>query len=339
MPEHTAKALAGIVQGDVQGDSAKTVSGVADLKSAQSQHVSFLANQKYIAVARQTQAGVVLVGRDAPLDFHFTQIRVDSPSLAFSKVIALFAPEPLRYSPGIHSTAVVAPNVRLGQGVSVQPHVVIESGAVIGDRTVLGAGSFIGQETVIGEECFIHANVSIRERTRMGNRVIVHCGAVIGSDGFGYEFQGGRHVKIPQVGFVQIDDDVEIGANTTIDRGRFDRTWIQEGSKIDNLVMIAHNVAIGKHAIVVSQTGISGSSSLGNYVTLAGQVGLVGHIHIGDRAVVTAQSGVAKDVPAGEVYSGTHARPLRERLKGEAMVNKLPELVKRIQALEEKLKI
>lgn len=337
MPQYSVEALAEIVQGVVQGDSQLMISGVADLKTAESHQISFLANPKYAPVARNSRAGAILIGDKETASFASTQIRVASPSGAFAKIVALFAPEPVKFTPGIHPTAVISSDAIIGKDVHIGPHVVIESGVKIGDKTVIQAGSYIGLETTIGSECLIYPNVVCRERSVLGNRVILHSGVVIGSDGFGYEFQNGQFVKIPQTGYVQIDDDVEIGSNTTVDRGRFDKTWIQAGCKIDNLVMIAHNVVIGAHSIVVAQVGISGSTTLGKYVTLAGQVGTVGHIHIGDRATVTAKSGVSKDVPSGEVQGGHRARLLQESLKIEALTNRLPEFQERIRALEKEL--
>jgi UDP-3-O-[3-hydroxymyristoyl] glucosamine N-acyltransferase len=239
----------------------------------------------------------------------------------------------------VHPTAIVAPDVTLGEGVSVGPHAVISTGVRLGARCVIGANSFIGEKSVLGDDTRVYPLVTIRERSVIGARVILHSGAVIGSDGFGYDFdpKTGRHTKIAHTGFVQIDDDAEIGANTTIDRGRFGRTHIAEGAKIDNLVQIAHNVTVGAHSIVVSQTGISGSTSLGRYVVLGGQVGLAGHLHIGDRASVAAQSGIGKDVAPGEVVMGHHAVPIREALKLEALTRKLPEIIERLKALEAKL--
>jgi UDP-3-O-[3-hydroxymyristoyl] glucosamine N-acyltransferase len=336
VPEKTAAELAELTGGRIVGDPSRKVAGVCDLKNAQPHHLSFLGNSRYLAAARESRAGVVLVAETDPEDFLFTQIRVVSPSAAFAKAAALFAPEPIQFAPGIHPTAVVAAGAELGPGVSIQPHAVIEPGVRIGARTVIGAGSYIGHESVLGEDCLVYPRVVVRERSKIGNRVILHCGAVVGSDGFGYEFQKGCHVKIPQTGYVQIDDDAEIGANAAIDRGRFDRTWIQAGAKIDNLVQIAHNVIIGRHSIIVAQAGISGSTTLGDYVTIAGQAGIVGHIHIADQATVTAQSGVSKDVPAKTVVAGRHARPLRESLRLEALNARLPEIFERLRKLEEK---
>jgi UDP-3-O-[3-hydroxymyristoyl] glucosamine N-acyltransferase len=324
------------------GDGAESVvTGISDLRSAQPDQVSFLANAKYEPQALASRAVAILVSpKDAPR-FSFTRIVVESPSVAFGKIAALFAPPPLRDEPGIHPSAVIAPDAVIGEDATIQAHAVIAAGVRIGKRTVIGANCFIGEQTSIGDDTRLYPLATIRERSVIGARVIIHSGAVIGSDGFGYDFDSktGRHIKITHTGHVQVDDDVEIGANTTIDRGRFGKTHIGEGVKIDNLVQIAHNVTIGAHSIIVSQTGISGSTSLGRYVTLAGQVGLAGHLNVGDRATITAQSGLNKDVPAGAVLAGRHATPIRESLKVEALMRRLPELVERLKALEEKVRL
>jgi UDP-3-O-[3-hydroxymyristoyl] glucosamine N-acyltransferase len=328
------------VGGEVVGEGAATVvTGISDLRSAQPDQVSFFANAKYEADARASRAAAILISAKDAARLTGTRIVVESPSAAFGKISALFAPAPPRDEPGVHPTAIIAPDAVLGEGVSVGPHVVISAGVRVGARCAIGANSFVGEKTTIGEDTRLYPLTMVRERSVIGSRVILHSGAVIGSDGFGYDFdpKAGRHVKIAHTGFVQIDNDVEIGANTTIDRGRFGRTHISEGVKIDNLVQIAHNVTIGAHSIIVSQTGISGSTSLGRYVTLAGQVGLAGHLNVGDRATITAQSGLNKDVPPGAVLAGHHALPIRESLKLEALTRKLPELVERLKALEEKL--
>ncbi len=331
---HSVRELATLVAAEVRGDESILISGVADLASAQPGQLSFLGNSRYLNAANITKASALIVHAEEGATFPCTELRVKNPSLAFSKIAALFAPQPVHFSPGTHPTAIIADGVELGPDVSIQAYAVIEKGTKIGARSVIGAGVYIGHETIVGDDCLIYPQVVIRERSILGNRVILQSGAVVGSDGFGYEFQGGRHVKIPQTGFVQLDDDVEVGANTTIDRGRFGRTWIKRGTKIDNLVQIAHNLVIGEHCILVAQCGLSGSTVLGDYVTIAGQAGLAGHIHVGDQATVTAQSGVTKDIPAKAVLYGRHGLPLREGLKIEAMIRRLPELLKRIEDLE-----
>lgn len=338
---HTVRSLAEQVGGTVLGEGADAVvTGINDLRAAQPDQLSFLGNAKYEPLAVTSRAAAIFVSPRDASRFSFTRIVVDSPSGAFGKISALFAPPAVRDEPGIHPSAVIAPDAIIGEGSSIQAHAVISRGVRIGARSVVGANCFVGEGSIIGDDTRLYPLVTLRERSVIGSRVIIHSGAVIGSDGFGYDFdpKTGRHVKIPHTGHVQIDDDVEIGANTTIDRGRFGKTHIGKGVKIDNLVQIAHNVTVGAHSIIVSQTGISGSTSLGQYVTLAGQVGLAGHLHVGDKATITAQSGLNKDVPAGAVLAGHHATPIRESLKVEALTRRLPELVERLKALEEKVK-
>src|SRR5262249_5468372 len=213
------------------------------------------------------------------------------------------------FSPGIHPSAIVHPSVQLGERVSIQAYAVVEARARIGDDTIIGAGTYIGHKTVIGSACLIYPRVTIRERCRIGSRVIIHSGAVIGADGFGFEMVEGRQEKIQQLGIVQIDDDVEIGANTTIDRARFGRTWIQQGVKIDNLVQVAQNFVMGKRWVIAAQTGISGSTGVGEYVQRGGKVGIVGHVEIADGSMIAAQSGVSKSVPGG-TWFGYPAMPM-----------------------------
>jgi UDP-3-O-[3-hydroxymyristoyl] glucosamine N-acyltransferase len=322
--------------GELHGDPERKISGAASLVEAAADEIAFYSDPRYGSLLRKTRAAAVFV----PLNFSDTisaaQIRVANPSKAFEQVVLKFAPNPISFAAGIHSSAIVDPSVKLGNRVSIQPHAVIEAAVRIGDDTVVGAGCYIGHESVIGASCVIYPNATIRERTRIGARVIIHSGAVIGADGFGFEFVEKRHEKIPQLGIVQIDDDVEIGANTTIDRARFGRTWIQEGVKIDNLVQVAHNVVIGRHSIIAAQTGISGSTRVGEYVTMAGQVGIVGHVTIGDGTVLAAQSGVSKDVPGG-VWFGYPAAPLPEAKRQVAWVRRLGKLFDRVKAIEKKL--
>ncbi len=335
--DSTIEELAAWVGGRVVGGSGSIrIAGAASVSEAQEGDITFFGNAKYLPALRASRATCALVPEDFQETIPAIQIQVANPSLAFSKVIERFAPAPVEFQPGIHPSAVIAPSAQLGANVSIQAHAVIEAGAVIGEGTVIGANVYVGHETRIGSHGLIYPNVSLRERCVLGNRVIIHSGAVIGSDGFGFEMVNGRFVKIPQTGIVQIDDDVEIGANTTIDRARFGRTWIGEGTKIDNLVQIAHNVVIGKHSVIVSQVGISGSSRIGNYVTLAGQVGLVGHIEIGDQAIVAAKSGVSKNIPAKQMWWGLPAKPVQEQKELIAYMSRLPKLVERVKRLEER---
>ncbi len=332
----TIDELAALVGGQVAGGSGETrITGVASIADAVEGQLTFFGNSRYLQSLKRCRASAALVPRDFAEEISATQIRVENPSLAFAQILEKFAPAPVVYKPGIHPTAVIGDDVALGDGVSIQPYAVIENGARIGPNTVIGSHSFIGQNATLGADCKIFPHVTIRESSILGARVAVHSGTVIGSDGFGYEFANGKHVKIPQIGFVQIDDDVEIGANVTIDRARFGRTWIQEGTKIDNLVQIAHNVTVGKHCILVSQVGISGSTRLGNYVTLAGQVGLVGHIEIGDAAIIGAKSGVSKSVPPKEHWFGIPALHEDDFKKRLAYTNRLEKLNARVKKLEQ----
>jgi UDP-3-O-[3-hydroxymyristoyl] glucosamine N-acyltransferase len=335
--EITVQELAALVGGQfaLPADGARKITAAAAVGDAGEGHITFFGNAKYLPQLKASRATAALVPLDFADDIPAVAIRVENPSLAFAELLKRFAPEPIRFAPGVHPSAVIGRDVTLGDGVSIQPFVVIEDGANIGPGSVIGAHGYIGHGARIGADCHLHPRVTVGAHCFVGDRVILHSGAVLGSDGFGFEFSGGRHVKIPQTGIVQVDDDVEIGANVTIDRARFGRTWIQEGSKIDNLVQIAHNVVIGRHCIVVSQAGISGSTRLGNYVTLAGQVGVVGHIEIGDQAIVAAQSGVSKSVAAKEVVFGSPAMPMREAKEQIALLRRLPRLIERVKRLEE----
>jgi len=322
--------------GELVGDPDLKITGAASLAEASSGEISFFAGRKYIGLLRKTRASAVFVPPDFAEPLAAAQVRVSNPTKAFEQVVLQFAPKPILFAPGIHPSAIVGSSVRLGERVSIQPHAVIEDGSQIGDDTVIGAGSYIGHETVIGSACLIYPLVTIRERSRIGSRVIVHSGAVIGADGFGFEVVDGCQQKIQQLGIVQIDDDVEIGANTTVDRARFGRTWIQQGVKIDNLVQIAHNVIIGKNSVIVAQTGISGSTRVGERVTMAGQVGIVGHVEIADGSVIAAQSGVSKSIPGG-VWFGYPAGPIDEVKQQIAWIRSLGKLFARVKEIEKKL--
>jgi UDP-3-O-[3-hydroxymyristoyl] glucosamine N-acyltransferase len=332
----TLQELAMAAGGEIVGDPALKITGAASLGEATPGEISFFVNRKYIGLLRKTCASAIFVPADFGEPITAAQIRVSNPIKAFEKVVLKFAARPITFRPGIHPTAVIDSSAQLGQRVSIQPHAVIEADAKIGDDSVIGAGSYIGHETVIGTACLIYPRVTIRERSRIGSRVIIHSGAVIGADGFGFEMVDGRQEKIQQLGIVQIDDDVEIGANTTVDRARFGRTWIQQGVKIDNLVQIAHNVVIGKNSVIVAQTGISGSTRVGERVTMAGQVGIVGHVEIADGSVIAAQSGVSKSVPGG-VWFGYPAGPIDEVKQQIAWIRSLGKLFARVKEIEKKL--
>ncbi len=335
----TVSELAALVGGQLASgaDGSAKISGAAALAEALPGEVTFFGNPKYLLKLRASRATVALVPLAFAEEVPAACIRCENPTLAFSKVIEKFAPPPVHFAPGVHPTAVVAPGVRLGAGVSIQPHAVIEAGASIGDGTVVGAHSYIGHEAQIGGGCLIHPHVMIGFRCKIGSRVILHSGAVLGGDGFGFELQDGRHVKIPQIGIVQVDDDVEIGANSTVDRARFGRTWIGEGTKIDNLVQIGHNVVIGKHCILCAFVGVSGSTKIGDYVTLAGQVGTVGHVEIGDGVIVGAQAGVSKTLAVKQIYMGSPAVPAREWKEQVAQIHSLHKLRARVARLEQLL--
>jgi UDP-3-O-[3-hydroxymyristoyl] glucosamine N-acyltransferase len=334
----TLSELARWIDGNIiRGGLDLSLTGMAALDAASPQDVSFLGNEKYHAQFLTTRAAAVIVPHgvtDGPPDTAL--IAVDNPSLAFAVVVRHFAAASRGFEPGIHPHASVDPSATLDPTkVRIQAGAVILPGAVLGDGSDIGPNCVIGEDVVIGRDCRIMANVSIRERCSLGDRVIVQPGAVIGSDGYGYEFSNGRHIKIDQVGMVEIHDDVEIGANTTIDRARFGKTIIGEGTKIDNLVQIGHNVILGKHCLIISQTGISGSSQLADYVTAAGQVGIAGHVKIGAKAILTARTGVTTDLPGDAVYAGKPAMPMREEMKAQALLRRLPKLIGRVKALED----
>ena len=336
----TLSELARWIDGDiVRGGLDSSYTGMASLDEAGPSDVSFLGNEKYHAQFLNSKAGAVIVQRGETGGNHDTAlIAVDNPTLAFSVVVRHFAAATRKFSPGIHPSASIADDAKLDPNkVCVRAGAVILSGATIGDGSEIGPNSVIGEDVTIGKDCHVMANVSVRERCVIGDRVQLQPGVIIGSDGFGYEFSKGRHVKVDQVGIVEIGDDVEIGANTTVDRARFGKTVIGEGTKIDNLVQIGHNVVIGKHCLIVALTGISGSTRIGDHVTIAGQVGTVGHITIGDKATITARAGVTTSLPGGAIYAGRPAKPFNEEMKLRATVRRLPKLVERIKKLEQKL--
>lgn len=332
----SVKNLAELVHGTVKGNEALIITGVASLKDAGQSDVSFLANNKYAVLARTTKAGAIIANenyKEEPVKGKAVII-TKNPNAAFSKAIDLFAPEAVRFPEGIHKMAVVSANAKIAPDASVGPCAVIEDGAVIGGKSVICAGCYIGHNTVIGSNCIIYPNVSIRERCIIGNRIIIHSGTVIGSDGFGFEAGPNGIVKVQQVGIVQIDDDVEIGANCAVDRARFGRTWIKRGVKIDNLVQVAHNVVIGEFSMLIGQCGVAGSTEIGRGVIVAAQAGINGHITIGDGAKVAGTAGVVKDVASGESVVGTPAETPREFLERIALPGKVRKMSLKLEELE-----
>ena len=304
------------------GEAGSLFSGMAALDAAGPEEISFLGNEKYLPQFLATKAGAVIVPVGHDFGNHPSAlVAVANPSLAFSAVVRHFVAS-AHFKPGIHKSAFVDPAAVLDPlKVCVHP------GAVV-----------MQEEARIGEDCHIGANVSVRERCILGDRVAIQPGVVIGSDGYGYEFSGERHVKIDQVGIVEIHDDVEIGANTTVDRARFGKTIIGEGTKIDNLCQIAHNVIIGKHCLIVSQSGLAGSCRIGDYVTIAAQSGVAGHVFIGDKAILSGRCGATTSLEGGMIYAGKPALPFREENKLQAHVRRLPKLIARVKAMEELLR-
>lgn len=318
--------------GDVQ------INGLAALDEAGPCDVSFLGNERYYKDYTETKAAAVLitdqVATEQGPDKSVALITVENPSMAFARVVNHFFVQGRKFTPGIEQGACVSGDATLDpEKVCVRSGAVIQAGAVIGEGTEVGPGTVVGYDVKIGKDCVLHANVCIRERCTVGDRVILQPGCVIGSDGYGYEFVNGRHEKVDQVGIVVIEDDVEIGANSTIDRARFGKTVIGEGTKVDNLVQIGHNVHTGKHCLVVAQSGLAGSCSLGDYVTLAAHVGVAGHIRIEDKATLTARTVAFKDLKGDTVYKGMPARPIQEEQKKLAHLSRLPKLSKQLKEL------
>lgn len=331
----TALEVAKHVGGEVVGDNTVILNNFAPAESARAGDLTFAENEAYFARAEQSSATTVIA------DERFKSaskilIRVPNARIAFAKAMALFFPEQ-KFAAGIHPTAVIASSAQIDASAHVGPHCVIGERVRMGARTVLQAGNFIGDNSKLGDDVNLFPNVTIYPRTEIGQRVRIHANTVIGSDGFGYVQDGGIHRKVPQIGNVLIGDDVEIGAGVTIDRGALGSTVIGKGTKIDNLVQIAHNVEIGEHCIVIAQAGISGSTKLGKYVILAGQVGIAGHLKIGNQVTVAAQSGVMHNIPDGEKWLGAPAQPDKQTKRQMIAIQHLPELLRRVAELEKKI--
>ena len=331
----SAGQIAEQLGGTVIGDAGTQLTGLNAANAAAAGDLTFAENEKYFAAAVASDAAAILVseelGRtDKPL------IKVRHVRVALAQLLAAFHPEH-QYAPGIHETATVADSAEVDASAYVGPHCIVEAGARIGPNVTLTGHNFVGSDATVGDSSRLFANVTVYDRTVIGARVRIHAGTVIGSDGYGYVFDEGQHKKIPQVGNVVIEDDVEIGSNVSIDRGAIGPTVIGKGTKIDNLVQIAHNVSTGEHCLVISQVGIAGSSKLGKYVTLAGQVGIAGHLKIGDQVTLAAKSGVMHDIPDGEKWMGAPAQPDKQTKRQLLAIQQLPELIRRVRELEKEL--
>ena len=330
------KELALMLGGEAIGDPETEVGGAAGIREVEEGQATFLTDIKLLKECAASKASCVIV-RDFIPDLGKPQIIAKNPLYAFGRVLEHFYVAPYK-STGISSAAFVSPKARIGNNVSIHPFVSLADNAAVGSDTVLYPGVIVGEDAAIGDHCILYPNVTIRDKVRIGNRVIIHAGSVIGADGFRYVMEGGRHHKIPQVGGVIVGDDVEIGANVTIDRATTGDTVIGKGTKIDNLVQIAHNVRIGENSLIVSQVGIAGSTEIGNYVVLGGQVGVADHAKIDDGVMVGAQSGVFGHLQKG-IHSGSPTIPHRDWLRSVSLFAKLPELHKKIKELEEKIKV
>jgi len=332
------KDIAKYIGGELLGDGEALISGVNGINEAVEGEISFILNPKSEGLVARTRASGVVVPRDVKKAFDKPTIKVDNPSIAFSKMVDFLLPDRIPHPKGIHKTAIVSDKARVGRNVALGPYVVIEKGASIGDNTVAYPFCYIGKNTKVGNSCLFYPNVVIREEIVIGNRVIVHSGSVIGSDGFGYDIQrDGTHLKIPQVGGVVIEDDVELGACVTVDRARFARTVIGKGSKIDNLVQIAHNVIIGPNCAIAAQSGISGSTQIGRNCIFGGQVGVSDHVKIGDFVIAGAKTGIHKSYPSKTTLFGYPSKRIDKARETIACVGLLPKLFERVKALESKI--
>jgi UDP-3-O-[3-hydroxymyristoyl] glucosamine N-acyltransferase len=331
----TAAQIAKELDGEVIGDGALELTGFAPATTARAGDLTFAENESFFQKAEQSAAAAILI--DGPFtSAHKPLIRVANARIAFARVLPLFFPE-RTFAPGLHPSVLVDPSAQIDPTAHIGPHCVIGEKVKIGPGVVLQGGNHIGRNSVIGAESRLFPNVVIYDQTQIGQRVRIHAGAVIGADGFGYVPDSGVHRKVPQVGHVILQDDVEIGANVTIDRGALGPTTIGKGTKIDNLVQIGHNVSMGEHCLVVAQVGVAGSTKIGHNTTLAGQVGIAGHLKVGNHVTIAAQSGVMHDVPDGEKWLGAPAQPDRQAKRQMIALQHLPELMRRVGELEKQV--
>lgn len=335
----TLGQLAALVEGSVEGDETIFIHGISSIEDAEDGDITFAENDKLLDSATRSRASAVIASASAARGGAAGQkplIRVKDPRFAFAQVLRIFAPQPKAYQ-GIHPTAVIGADPSFGQNASVHALAFIGDNVTLGDNCVIYPFAYVGDNVTLGNNCVIYPHVVLHDDTEIGSGVVVHSGSVLGTDGFGYMFIENRHYKIPQIGRVIVDDDVEIGANVTIDRARTGSTRIGAGTKIDNLVHIGHNVSVGKNCVIVAQVGVSGSVDIGNGVILAGQVGIKDHVKIGDGSIVAAKTGVIGDLPAQSFVSGMYGRPHGPEMRAQAVYAKLPELNKQIRDLEARL--
>jgi UDP-3-O-[3-hydroxymyristoyl] glucosamine N-acyltransferase len=331
----TIEDIASLVQGGFQGNGRQTIQGVAPFEVAEAPHITFAGSAKYLKRLNETRAGAILV----PHAYHGEDsraIRVRNPQLAFTQLVRVFFPSSPAWS-GISSTAHIGDQVKMGKDVAIAPYAVIQDHVILGDRVIIHPHVVIGAHGVIGSDVEIFPHVTLLNGTRIGNRVSIHAGTVIGGDGFGYTPDDGIYHKIPHLGIVQIDDDVEIGACNTIDRATYGKTWIKQGVKTDNLVHIAHNVVVGENTVLVAQVGISGSTQIGAQCILAGQAGVSGHLNIGDRVTIGPQAGIGGSIPDGAMVSGSPEIPHKQWLRVQRTIPQLPEMKKRLDVLEKRV--
>ncbi|MBN2356938.1 UDP-3-O-(3-hydroxymyristoyl)glucosamine N-acyltransferase [candidate division KSB1 bacterium] len=331
---YNLKEIAKIAGASIEGDAGVEITGLAKIEEAGPGQLTFIANPKYEKYIHQTRASAILVADDFPKSDK-TLLRCKDPYFAFLTLAQKLYGMGPSLARGVHPTAIIGEGTQVGKGVAIGAYVVIGERCHIGDDVQIYPGVVLSNEVAIGKGSVLYANVTVRERCRIGERVIVHMGGVIGSDGFGFAFHEGRYHKIPQTGIVLIEDDVEIGANTTIDRATLGATIIRRGTKLDNLIQVAHNVEIGEHTVMAAQTGIAGSTKIGNNVRFGGQVGIAGHIEVGDNVTVGAQSGIDKNIPSGAYFFGYPARSARTVMRELSALTRLPELLRRVKKLEE----
>ncbi|MEW6072389.1 MAG: UDP-3-O-(3-hydroxymyristoyl)glucosamine N-acyltransferase [Planctomycetota bacterium] len=334
----TVSEIAALCGASLEGDGSKVIVGPAALDEAGPDEISFLASARYSGALERTRAAAVLVAPEVATGRReLALLRCADPSRAFSRVIEEFRPREVRPAPGVHATAVVARTARIGAGAAIGAQCVVGEGARIAEGVVLHPGVVVGPDARIGRDTVVHASTVVYWGVEVGERCVLHAGVVLGSDGFGFEPTAEGWRKIPQCGTVVIEDDVEIGANTAIDRARFGATRIRRGAKIDNLVHVAHNVDVGEGSLLIAQVGVAGSARIGRGVILAGQVGVNGHVRVGDGARVAGQSGVTKDLGGHGDYSGTPIRPRMQALRAQAAAQRLPALLERVRRLEARL--